>query len=150
MGYVDASLGAQERVVWRGRQHWLKALAWPLWLLLGGIVLAAPTVGLSLLLLPLALLVAVPVVLGWTATELAVTDRRVVAKSGVLGRRVVELPLRQVESATVAQGAIARFGNYGDVVLSGTGGARLVLPAVGDPLRLRAAIQDQAAQQPPR
>lgn len=145
MGYVAQSLGANERILWQGREHWTKAFAVPLWATVFGVLLAVPTAGISLILVVAAPLGALLAWIQWQSVELAVTDQRVIAKTGLLSRRVEEVRLRQVESTNVDQGVIGRLMGYGTVVVAGTGGTRVALTGVGNPMGLRATIQQQAA-----
>lgn len=146
MGYVDESLMAGEQVVWRGRQHWLAALALPLNLIVGGLLLLVLGAGgAALLVLVLGLVVLAPVWMGWKAQDFAVTTRRVIAKRGLLGHQVAEMPVRQAESTNVSQGLYARIWNYGSVIAAGTGGTKVVFVNVMGPMELRRTIQQQAA-----
>ena len=58
----------------------------------------------------------------WT-TELAVTDRRVIYKEGLIARRTLEMNRSRVESVDVYQTILGRILGYGTVTLRGTGGS---------------------------
>lgn len=75
--------------------------------------------------------------------EFGVTDRRVIAKTGFLGRRSIEIVLHQVEGITVEQGLFGRIGNYGHVAIIGTGGTREILKNIGAPFEFRKAVLAQ-------
>ena len=64
--------------------------------------------------------------------EIAVTDRRVGRKSGMISRSVDEFFIRQIESVEIKQGLIGRLFNYGSVLVHGTGGDPMVC-IVDDP-----------------
>ena len=75
-------------------------------------------------------------------TEFAVTDRRIVAKTGLLRQRSLELVLGKVESIGVDQPLFGRMLNYGTIVVSGSGGTRQRFPSISDPMRLRNKINE--------
>ena len=102
------------------------------WSLLGWIILGllTITIGVGLVFLIVAFL-------KWWSTELAVTDRKVVAKYGFISRNTVELLLPKVESVRVHQGLFGRIFNYGTVIVSGTGASHAPIKGISDPLIFR-------------
>ena len=56
------------------------------------------------------------------ATEMAVTNRRVVIKTGLASRKTIEMLLNKVESIEVSETAFGRMLGYGTIVVIGTGG----------------------------
>ena len=75
----------------------------------------------------------------WT-TEIAVTDRRVIYKTGLVSRRTVEMNMDKVESVDVTQDIFGRIFNYGTVLIRGTGASLEPLATIATPLALRNAI----------
>ena len=75
----------------------------------------------------------------WT-TEIAVTDRRVIYKTGLFSRRTVEMNMDKVESVDVTQDIFGRIFNYGTVLIRGTGASLEPLSTISTPLALRNAI----------
>jgi uncharacterized membrane protein YdbT with pleckstrin-like domain len=73
-------------------------------------------------------------------TEFAVTNKRVIAKSGFLRRNTIEILLSKVESVTVKQSILGRLLNFGTVKVTGTGGTRGTFKLVTAPLALRKVI----------
>jgi uncharacterized membrane protein YdbT with pleckstrin-like domain len=76
----------------------------------------------------------------WT-TEIAVTDRRVILKRGLIRRDTIEINTPQVESVDVSQSILGRLLNYDTVIVRGTGGGLNPLAYVSAPLPLRRAVQ---------
>jgi uncharacterized membrane protein YdbT with pleckstrin-like domain len=74
-------------------------------------------------------------------SEFAVTTTRLIFKVGLIGRYTAELLLDKVESIGVQQTLIGRVLNYGDLVVTGTGGAREVFRRVRDPIGFRNHVQ---------
>jgi uncharacterized membrane protein YdbT with pleckstrin-like domain len=127
MSYVETVLGAGEEVRFRGRIS-----AWSLfWYWLVGLLLL-PVFGLGL----------VAWILGWIklrATELAVTNKRVIAKFGFISRQTIEINVSRIESIQVEQSVTGRMLNYGTIVLSGAGAPQATLRHIADPLAFRRA-----------
>jgi uncharacterized membrane protein YdbT with pleckstrin-like domain len=149
VGYVERHLLPGERVVYKTRLHWI-LFAKPLAVLVGGAVLAAllgqvPSppwlwyVGAAVM----------AVGLGWAlvrfvelrTSEFAVTTTRLIFKVGLVARYTTELLLAKVEAVGVRQGLLARLLNYGDLTVTGTGGAREVFRRVRDPIGFRNHVQ---------
>jgi uncharacterized membrane protein YdbT with pleckstrin-like domain len=82
------------------------------------------------------------------ATEMAVTNKRVIVKSGLADRRTVELLLARIESIAVEEPALGRFLGYGTVIVRGTGGTPEVFPQIARPLEFREQVQRQIAGEP--
>jgi uncharacterized membrane protein YdbT with pleckstrin-like domain len=75
----------------------------------------------------------------WT-TEIAVTDRRVIFKRGLIRRHTIEMNMQKVESVDVDQSLIGRICNYGNVTIRGTGSSFETLRTIDSPLRLRTTV----------
>jgi len=75
-----------------------------------------------------------------TATEIAVTDRRVILKRGLIWRHTVEMNMQKIESVDVDQTIIGRIFNYGDVSIRGTGSTFERLKQIDAPLKLRSTL----------
>ena len=142
-GYVDDNLLPGEQVVFRTSLHpiiFLSSAA----VVVAGLVLGivqTPLAGLSVLAAGLVLLL-----LNWIrqwSSEFAVTNRRVIIKTGWLSRRTIELNMSKVESVEVEQGLVARMLNYGTITVIGTGGTREPFALIADPLGFRRAVQSQ-------
>ena len=149
MGYVERHLLAGERVVYKTRLHWV------LFVKPGLVVLA----GMILMVLLrqvqdppwLWMFGAAVVLIGlvWAfvhyvevmTSEFAVTTSRLILKVGLISRYTTELLLAKVESIGVQQGLIGRVLNYGDLTVTGTGGAREIFRRVRDPIGFRNHVQ---------
>jgi uncharacterized membrane protein YdbT with pleckstrin-like domain len=70
-------------------------------------------------------------------TELAITDRRVVYKVGLISRHTIEMNRRQVESVDVDQSLFGRMIGYGTIIIRGTGGSLEPMRQIDSPLTFR-------------
>ncbi len=126
--YVESVLNPGERVLHVGRvSGWSQFWLWVL----------------GVLLLPLFGIGLVPLAVGWInlrATELAVTERRVIAKFGLVSRETTEIKVERIESMQVNQSVMGRLLGFGTIIFSGAGTPQLVVPSIRDPLAFRKAV----------
>lgn len=130
--YVDSNLMSGEAVLYRGHvSKWsLTGL-----ILLG--VLLLPAIGLGLIFLVWAYI-------SYKTTEFAVTDKRLIAKTGLISRNTVEMFLDKVESLNVTQTVLGRILDYGTVTIRGTGATSEPIKNISAPLALRKHFMEAA------
>jgi uncharacterized membrane protein YdbT with pleckstrin-like domain len=77
------------------------------------------------------------------ATEMAVTNRRVVIKTGLTSRKTIEMLLNKVETIEVNETPAGRVLGYGTIVVIGTGGTSEPFHNMCHPLQFRSQVQQQ-------
>lgn len=82
------------------------------------------------------------------ATEMALTNKRVIVKTGLASRRTLELVLSRIESIVVEEPTIGRMLGYGTVIIRGTGGTPEIFEKINHPLEFREQVQSQLAAPP--
>lgn len=133
MRYIDESLAPGDVILQRGQ--WPKVFwigAWAALLLLGIIL-----VGIFLFLRSWIIM---------STTDFAVTNRRVILKTGWVNRRTQELAVESVEGVILDQSLLARLFGYGHVVVTGTGDAVIRFPAMAHPVAFRRSIEAARAE----
>lgn len=78
--------------------------------------------------------------LQWWTTEMAVTNRRVIYKNGLIWRQTNEMNMDKVESVQVEQSILGRVLDYGNVTILGTGAGFETMHIIGSPIELRNSI----------
>lgn len=73
-------------------------------------------------------------------TEIVITDKRIICKSGWISRRTEEMNISKVETVDVNQSVLGRLLGYGDVLVKGTGASLEPVYRVSRPIELRNAI----------
>src|SRR5262249_5051227 len=73
-------------------------------------------------------------------TEIAVTDRRVIYKTGLIRRHTTEMNMDKVESVLVDQSVIGRLLNYGTIHVRGTGVGIENLHYISSPISFRNTV----------
>jgi len=146
VSYIDENLLPDEHVVYRAELHWIIFARAIVVLVVGLVLVFVPRIGqASLVVLLLGVVMLVPPFVAYRTTELGVTNKRVIVKTGLVRRRTLELLLRQVEAISVDQSLLGRLLGFGSITLTGTGGVREVFHRVRDPLELRRRIHGQVA-----
>ena len=73
-------------------------------------------------------------------TEIAVTDRWIILKRGLIRRHTVEMNMQKVESVDVDQSLIGRLFDFGNITIRGTGSSFERLDNIDSPLKLRTTV----------
>jgi uncharacterized membrane protein YdbT with pleckstrin-like domain len=129
MSYLKHVLQPGEAVRYEGSLHWVRYLNALPWAILGGAIIlislrtdrfAAWWIAGAILLIAAFLMILRAWIERW-ATEVLVTDRRVIYARGFIQRHTVEINMDKIESVDVDQSIIGRAFNYGDVTIRGTG-----------------------------
>ncbi|MGA7489726.1 MAG: PH domain-containing protein [Xanthobacteraceae bacterium] len=76
----------------------------------------------------------------WWVTEIAVTNRRVIYKKGLIRRQTNEMNMDKVESVRIDQSILGRMLDYGNVTILGTGEGLETLRTIASPIELRNSI----------
>src|SRR5262245_54586247 len=157
MRYVRRVLQPGETIVYSTKLHWLVyvnaiLLAVVCIILIGAAIATNDNQSLSLAFAIAAIIFALLALsaarrgfIRRTTTELAVTDHRVIYKSGLLSRHTIEMNRDKVESVDVDQSLLGRIFGYGTVVVRGTGGSLEPIRNIGDPLTFRTYITASTA-----
>ena len=151
MGYAEKVLQPGESIVYRAHLHWIAYLG-GIFFVIAAVVLAVLAVVLPEATVRLGLIVAalIALFLGlfqllrvWFVvanTEIIVTNRRLIYKTGFIARDTVEMNLDKVESVLVEQGIIGRMLNFGRVIVRGVGAGLEPIDRVAAPLQLHRTI----------
>ncbi len=125
--YVEGALVADEKIVHQGHIS-----LWSMWHLIAlGIVLLPIVVGLYFLGLAY---------IRYKTTELAITTKRVIVKTGFIRRSTMEINLNKVESIQVDQAVMGRMFNFGTLIFGGTGTAHAPIAGISNPIEFRKAF----------
>jgi uncharacterized membrane protein YdbT with pleckstrin-like domain len=148
--YVGQVLQPEETVRFEGTLHWVIYLPGFVLAIFGiagfiamtGMAPRGRTVLSVFVYLALAI-GALHLLVAWikqVTTEIAVTNRRVIYKTGLISRRTVEMNMDKVESVDVSQNVFGRVLDYGTILIRGTGAGLEPLSEIASPLALRNAI----------
>ncbi len=154
MGYAEQNLQPGEEIIYKAKLHWALFLQ-PieifilalLFFLLGSGSNGDPSFNfiqcLGGLFILGSILSAIGAIITFMTTEFALTNKRIIAKSGFIRRRSVELLLQKVESIGVDQPILGRLLDYGTITVTGTGGTKEPFGKIAEPLELRNRVNEQ-------
>jgi uncharacterized membrane protein YdbT with pleckstrin-like domain len=126
--YIEGSLTADEKVIHLGHISWWSLTPY----ILGGLVLL-PVLGVGLI-------VWIVGYVHYKTTELAITNKRIIVKTGFISRKTVEINLGKVVSIEVNQSLWGRVFNFGSLLISGAGISQAPIHAISDPMGFRRAF----------
>ena len=84
-----------------------------------------------------------PILDKWT-DEFAITNKRIIVKTGLIQRHTLEMNLSKIESVNVDQSIMGRIFGYGTITIIGTGGTRESFPNIQRPMEFRKMFQEVA------
>lgn len=154
MSYVEDNRLPEEKVLFTGKISsaiFLRSLFALIFALLFLVVLTQiqkstnPTKGYIALLtfatiiifLILASYLMIKAIITISASEFAVTDKRIMVKTGFLSRNTKEILLSKVESISIDQNVLGRMLNFGTIIITGTGETSQRVRAISDPILIR-------------
>lgn len=107
--FVENSLIAGEKIESQATISWLSQF---------GLFIFA-LISIKTVVLPLFFIIFA--MLNVLTTELAVTNKKVIGKKGIIRRISIDLPLQKLESINIDQSITGRIFGYGKVTIRGTG-----------------------------
>lgn len=157
MAYIERELTEGEKLVLLGRVSWWTIV--PRTMLALAVLVVAAVVGgmLGFLGETVFWLVALPLtLLAWLAlvarqvvrifsTEVAITDRRVMSKTGVMRTEVKTTPLDKVNNVNVSRSLAGNMLDYGDIEITtatAESSDNHLVKALGNPDRFRNTLTD--------
>lgn len=136
--YVESTLAEGEQIVYLAR---LSLWPYSLQILIGLISILLPLwhhLPLWTMLPGIGVFVWLYLLIG--SVELAVTDRRIIGKTGIIRRATAELYLNRVEGVVVAQSIKGRLLNYGTLSIKGVGSEAATIANIAAPMAFRKAF----------
>lgn len=124
MGYIKENLVKDEEIILPVELHgikWLNVISFSILFLLPGLIMWLSNRG----------------------TDMAVTSKRVIKKTGIIGRTIDEIRYDKIETVEFDQGILGRMLNYGTIKVTGAGSSKLHFFIIRDPKAVKKAIDEQ-------
>ncbi|MFX3621865.1 MAG: PH domain-containing protein [Acinetobacter radioresistens] len=137
--YIEQNLARDERIIIKAQVTWLSQF-W--YLFFGGLFILSSLGSKNGVPFFIGLILIAIAAIHVLTTELALTNRRIIAKSGLIRRNTIELKVNRVESLGVDQGILGRIFNFGSIVIKGTGGSHAPIPYIARPLEFRQQVNN--------
>ena len=84
--------------------------------------------------------------IGYAKSEIRLTNKRLIFRTGLLSRMSGELPLENVESIFIIEPFIGRLCGYGTVTVTSIGGRTFPLRCIGSPQIFHATLQNAVSK----
>ena len=132
MGYVEDTIGTNEKIVYTVKYHWIYTFSAFLYLLLFGVFIIGIIMFLKMM------------INKWT-TERVLTDLRYIQKTGWIKRNTEEISISKIEEVDLKQSVLGRLLGYGSINISGTGSGQITLKSIDDPLMFQKNLNNLKA-----
>lgn len=148
MNYIQKNLLPGEEIKYVAKLHFFLFVQPIILLLIGAFLASSPkeisamTHYAGLLILFFGIISLLSRILIKVGSSYAVTNKRVVLKTGVISRKAVDLVLAKCEGLHIKQSILGRIFNFGTITVT-TGGASSSYPYIANPLTFRKEINTQ-------
>ena len=132
MGYVQDTIGNNEKIIYTVKFHWIYTLGAFLNLLFLGVFIIGIVKFLKMM------------INKWT-TERVLTDLRYIQKTGWIKRNTEEISISKIEEVDLKQSVLGRLLGYGSINISGTGSGQITLKSIDDPLKFQKNLNNLKA-----
>lgn len=119
MGYVEKNLITGEQVIYKTTYHWI-------------IFFSLKSI-FSLFIIP---------IVQRATDQFAVTNKRIIIKTGLISRKIVEMNISKIETVNVRQSVIGRLFGYGALEFTGTGGSKETFTNIAHPTEFKKRVQE--------
>jgi len=161
MSYLQKMLLPDERIVFIATLHWIIFVPGLFLTLIGGVVgfysydivsavmgansaplFARAMGGIALIFALAGMGMLMGAVVRQSSTELAITNRRLIAKYGFISRATFEIMINRVSGANFDQTVMGRILGYGTILVHGAGGDISPFDVVANPQLFQRALMD--------
>ena len=157
--FINSHLIKDEKVIYEAKPHWLMLIGPALFVtLLVVVMIAFESIGrgdqgsngkeFTVGLISWAILMIPTLFFTWLkykSLEIAITDKRIIAKRGIVSKYTFEQYLNKIESVQVHQSLFGRMFNAGNVIITGTGGTKEIFGLIENPFMFRSKFAEMAA-----
>lgn len=145
MSFIEKNLANNEKIVYTGNLHWWIYAKNILLIVLGFIIISAAKnnfgSGVGGLFVIFAIIGLIGAYMRSKSSEFVITNRRIMLKTGVLKRKLVELQLNRAEGLRVDQGILGRILNYGSIIVT-SGGVKEVFSPIAEPFEFKKQVNN--------
>ena len=150
MSYIKNTLLPDEKIIYLSHPHWIVifrpcmvSIVIISFLLLG----SRPSLLIISFCSVLTLIACVSGLIVYYSSEFGITDKRIVMKSGFMGRVAFENSLDCIEGIEISQSIMGRILDYGSICIRGVSGTNELFSAVCHPFRFRYKVLEEIERQ---
>jgi len=143
--YVNKNLTPNETVVSEAKLHWIIFLK-PILFFLFALFLMNSISNLfgffKLLLIIISIIFFLIKFIEYKSTEIALTNNRIIVKTGFISRSGSDILLKKVEGIDIKQSVLGRLFNYGSMIVRGTGSGGVWYRNIANPYDFQIALNN--------
>jgi len=143
MTYIKKNLLPNETMIFHTKPHMIILIKSIWWFIFSFIFWIFRFNFLGFIILIIAILQELEMSIDYISSEYAITNQRVLIKTGLIRRKSLEMFLPKIESIYVDQSMIGRIFNFGTIIINGIGGNKDVFNYIPNPLGFRRQVQNQ-------
>ena len=140
--YIEGNLSSGESIYYRAQVSWLSQIGRFALAIIFILIAMGAEEGVSIFFGIFAFFLLINAVLNVINTEMAITNKRVIAKFGLIRRNTIEMNLNRIESTAINQGILGRIFDFGSIGVRGTGGGQAPVPFIARPLEFRQQLNN--------
>lgn len=141
MRYIKSTLLMNEDIVQIAEITWFTYINSLIYICICFILFSSGHNNIAVLLLCYSIFVFIKAFIYKHTTEVAITNKKIVFKTGLIKRDTLELNLDKIESFSIKQSIIGRLFDYGDIYITGTGGTTPPIRDIDSPVFFRNQAQ---------
>lgn len=131
MGYIAEQLAPKEKIIYHGKIHKIIFLE-PILMTLICLLLCRTLIWYQVL-----GLIWFYYALKYGSMEVAVTNRRIIAKQGIISVDCASMELTAIEGVSIKQSLLGMMLGYGTILVGGKGGKNIGIPLLADPEKFK-------------
>ncbi|MBA2657594.1 MAG: PH domain-containing protein [Tatlockia sp.] len=134
---------ADSETVYLAKLHWI-LFFWPV-----VFICIAMFIGVEIVQLKEVALLFVVISLIWIAmtwvnyqfSSLTIRKKQVILRTGMMVRQTIDIPIAKIETIDIRQSVLGSIFQYGNLIITGTGGTRHMIAYLDKPLTCRRYIE---------
>lgn len=137
MSYIEKNLGNNETIIVLATLHWstyIKSIL--LFVLSSTLIHSAPFFA------AIFFVFSIVTILRIKKTEIAITNSRLIKKTGIIGANVTSMNLNKIESVLFRQGIFEKIFDTGSVIALGTGQGKFNLKNIDSALKFKKTLEE--------
>jgi len=143
MGYIDDNLVSGEEVLYEAHISLLGFIVPGIMLASLWYIAAQIHQAFNILMIFVGIYILGRIAIAVLSTEFALTNKRIVAKTGFVSRKSIEILLSKLESISVTQNVDGRIFGFGTVIVVGSGGTMQEFKMIDKPMELIKRVNAQ-------
>ena len=140
MSFIEKNLSANERIVYKAKLHWYIYLR-GIFLIVLGLLIGKASYGACGFLCFIGVISLFLAFMLSSSSEFAVTNKRIILKTGFIKRKFIEIQLNKSEGLQIEEGVMGRMLGFGSLKIT-SGGVTEVFRPVAKPFEFKKQVNN--------